>query len=220
MKHVFLIFGYGVPKNIMDDDNYRVYVRTAFNTIFDIAAKNNIHDPLIICAGGKTDCYKPYKRTEAEEMIRLMKTFVQIPALKKKTKSWKFIPEKKSLSTVENFLYCKEDLQKRNIFEAHIHVFCEYTRGKRLQTLSKKVFQNPYRVQMLPIDFDSSPNRYLEPSFIEEKEKKELAHCLWALKNEENLKKHHSLLEEKLVYLRNAGPHMHTEAVRTWWEKN
>ena len=25
MNHIFLIFGYGVPKNILKDDNYNVY---------------------------------------------------------------------------------------------------------------------------------------------------------------------------------------------------
>jgi methionyl-tRNA synthetase len=42
-----------------------------FNKIYDLVTRNDIAKPLIIFSGGKTDCFKPYKRNEASEMIKL-----------------------------------------------------------------------------------------------------------------------------------------------------
>jgi len=69
MKQVFIVMGYGVPQDIMADGNYAVYLRNVFNHIYDEASRRKV-EPIIIFSGGKTDLFKPYKRTEAGEMIK------------------------------------------------------------------------------------------------------------------------------------------------------
>jgi hypothetical protein len=219
MRNIFLVFGYGIPKNILKDENYNFYLKMVFNRIYDLVIKKDIKNPIIICSGGKTDMFKPYKRTEAEEMIKLLKKLARRPFLKFVTKIWLFIPEKKSLSTLENFLNCKALLKKRRIQKANLYIFCEQTREKRIKTVGRKIFDKNYNFQVIPIDFDISSNRYIDPEFLVKKEKAELKHSLWALEKPENLKKHHKLFQEKIDYLREAGPDVHVNAVKKWWKK-
>ena len=219
MKNIFLVFGYGIPRNILKDENYNFYLKMVFNQIYNLVIKKNIDNPVIICSGGKTDIYKPYKRTEGEEMIRLFKQIAKRPFLKEITKDWLFIPEKTSLSTVENFLNCGVILKKKRIQRANLFIFCEKTRERRIKRLAKEVLDKNYNFQILPIDFDISENRYLDHKFLKKKERLVLKHDLWALQSPENLKKYHKIFEEKFDFLRNAGSNAHTEAVRQWWEK-
>ncbi|MBU0660650.1 hypothetical protein KKG22_00555 [Patescibacteria group bacterium] len=219
MKNIFLVFGYGIPKNILKDENYNFYLKMVFNQIYSLVVENNIDNPVIICSGGKTDLYKPHKRTEGAEMVKLLKNIAKRPFLKKVTKDWLFVPEKTSLSTLENFLNCRAILNKKGIQKASLYVFCEKTREKRIQRLAKETLDKNYNFQVLPVDFDISENRYLDPKFIAKKEKLVLKHDLWALENPENLKKYHKLFEEKFEFLRKAGPNAHTKAVKAWWEK-
>lgn len=219
MKNVFLVFGYGIPKDIHKDENYNFYLKMVFNKIYDFVIKQNIKNPIIICSGGKTDMFKPYRRTEAEEMIKLLKMLAKRRFLKTVTKDWLFLPEKKSLSTLENFINCKELLKGKKINKANLYIFCEQTREKRIKTVGKKIFDKNYNFQVVPIDFDVSSNRYIDPEFLAKKERVELNHSLWALESTENLKKHHELFQEKIDYLRKAGSDVHVEAVKEWWEK-
>jgi hypothetical protein len=76
-----------------------------------------------------------------------------------------------------------------------------------------------YNFTVIPIDFDTSPNRYLDPKFLVKKERLVLKHDLWALESSTNLKKYHRLFEEKLKFLRQAGPKVHTKAIKEWWER-
>ncbi|MFA7663100.1 MAG: hypothetical protein WCX88_04260, partial [Patescibacteria group bacterium] len=85
--------------------------------------------------------------------------------------------------------------------------------------LATKIFDKNYNFKIIPIDFDVSANRYLSPDFIAKKERANLENSLWALKNPKNLKKYHAALVEKIEYLRKAGPKIHAEAVKTWWEQ-
>ena len=217
-NNIFLVFGYGVPKNILKDENYNFYLKMVFNKIYDLVVKNKIAKPVIIFSGGKTDCHKPYKRNEADEMIKLFGTLGKKPLLKKTTKNWIFLSEKRSLSTLENFLRCKEIILKRKIKKANLYIFCEQTRVERVKILAGKIFDRNYNSHIVPIDFDISSNRYLDSKFIAEKEQEELRCALWASKNPENLKKHHKLFGEKIKFLRKTGAKKHEEAVREWWK--
>ncbi len=217
-NNIFLVFGYGVPKDILKDENYNFYLKLVFNRIYNLVVKNKIVKPVIIFSGGKTDCHKPYKRNEADEMIKLFKELSKKPLLKNIIKSWTFLSEKKSLSTLENFLRCREMILKRKIKKAKLYIFCEQTRERRVKILAKKIFDKNYNSCVVPIDFDVSSNRYLDPEVIVKKEREELKHSLRALKNSENLKKHHKFFEEKIKFLRKAGTKKHEEAVRKWWE--
>jgi len=220
MNDVFLVFGYGIPKNILKDENYNFYLKMVFNKIYDFVVKDKIDKPVIITCGGETDMFKSYKRTEAEEMIKLFSTFVkERPFLKLITKNWLFIPENKSLSTLENLLNSNEIVQKKKIKKANFFIFCEQTREKRIKVLAKKILDKNYNFLVVPIDFDVSANRYLSPEFLTKKEKVELEHSLWALQSPEKLKKHHEVFVEKIEYLRKAGPEVHVEAVKKWWEQ-
>lgn len=220
MNDIFLVFGYGIPKDILKDENYNFYLKMVFNRIYDFVIKNKIDKPAIITCGGKTDMLKPYKRTEADEMIKLFSAFIkERPFLKPMTKNWLFIPENKSLSTLENLLNSNKIIRKRRIKKANFFIFCEQTRKKRIKVLTKKILDKNYNFLVEAIDFDVSANRYLSPEFLIKKEKAELEHSLWALQNPKNLKKHHEVFVEKIEYLRNAGPKVHVEAVKEWWKQ-
>lgn len=216
-SNIFLIPGYGVPKDILKDENYSFYLKMVFNSVYDSAIKTNTPKNYVIFSGGKTDCFKPYKRTEAEEMQRYMKTYLTTkPYLNSFIKTLQFIIEKNALSSLENFLNTRTILEKKKI-EGSIYVFCEKTRIRRMGALAKKVFLGT-KVELVPIDFDSSANRYLALEFIEEREKKILKLDLWALKHESNTKRHHTLFKKKIDYLRKSGSKNQVAAVKKWWE--
>jgi hypothetical protein len=220
MNDVFLVFGYGIPKDILRDENYNFYLKMVFNKIYDFSLQNQHKKSLIICCGGETDMIKPYKRNEADEMIKFFTEFIrQRPFLNPITENWLFISENKSLSTLENLLNGKKIIEKRKIKKANFFIFCEQTREKRIKVLVKKIFNKNYNFQIVPIDFDVSANRYLPPELLAKKEKAELEHSLWALRSNENLKKHHEVFIEKIEYLRKAGLKVHVEAVKKWWEQ-
>lgn len=216
---IFLIPGYGVPDNIFEDENYNFYLKIAFNRIYNSTIDEDIEAPIIICSGGNTDMQEPYNRTEAGEMIKFLQHLADRPAVEGKADSWQFIAEEDALSTLENLLNFKKILQEKDIDQASITIFCEQTRADRIETLAEKILGEIYEFEVEPIDFDVSENRYLDSEFIEEKEQKELDHALWALESEDNLNKHHKLLEEKIEYLRESGPENHKQAVREWWEE-
>jgi hypothetical protein len=203
MTDIFLVFGYGVPKDILKDENYNFYLKMVFNKIYDISIKRNSKKSLIIFCGGKTDMFKPYRRTEADEMIRFFTNLIRKrPFLSRLTKNWLLIPEKTSLSTLENLINSKKIIEKKAIKNAHLAIFCEQTRKRRISVLAKKILgARHYSVQVMPIDFDISANRYLLPDFIDRKEKAELKHSLSALKSPENLKNITKFLPKNLDIL-------------------
>lgn len=104
MKNSFLIPGYGVPKNILKDENYNFYLKIILNAIFDLTVKKKQEKSVIIFSGGKTDCYRPYKRTEADEMIKLFRSLINHARLGAVTKNWQLIPEKKSVVQFGKFI--------------------------------------------------------------------------------------------------------------------
>lgn len=219
MKNIFLVSGYGMPEDIFKDHNYNFYLKSVFNKIYDLAIQNNNKGIIIICSGGKTDCFKPYKRDEANEILKFLKYLSQRYGLKKVTKNWKFIKETRSLSSLENILNAQKLIKNKKIKKAKWRIFCEHTRKKKVETLAKKILNKSYDFEVLGIDFDVSPNRYLESKFLAEKERKDLNNALWALKSSENLKKYHKLLEERISFLRKNGTKIHREAIKAWWEE-
>lgn len=217
MTNIFLVFGYGVPKNIFTDENYIFYLNGVFNKIYDLTINNKNAKPLIIFSGGNNDFFKPYKRCDADEMIKLFKKLSARPFLKNKTKHWQLVAEKNSISTLENLLFTKKIITKK-VSKASIYIFCEATRAPRIKTLSTKIFGKNFKCHIMPIDFDVSSNRYLDPDFIANKEKTEIKHTLWALKSPANLKKHHQVFKERTEYIRKIGGGQ-PDAVKKWWDK-
>lgn len=220
MKNIYLVLGYGIPTNIYKDENYNFYLKTVFNKIFDNVTREKINKPLIFFCGGKTDLFRPYKRTEATEMIKFFKLFIKRHLiLKSITKDWIFIAENKSLSTLENLVYSKEVLDDYKIRKISLVIFCEQTRAKRVEIISRRVFKKNFPVKVVPIDFDVSDNRYLQKNFINKKEKSELNHSLWALQIAENMKKHHEVFVEKIEYMKKVKSKEQVSAMRQWWEQ-
>ncbi len=216
MTPVFLIPGYGIPRDIEDDLHYSIYLRTAFNAIYEACARSGEWNATIILSGGKTDMVPPYRRTEATEMKKVFRKLVDRKGPKARTKSWKILLEQRSLSTLDNLLFAREILRRKRLSGAAMTFFCETTRTGRMRTLARRIFP---KARIVPIDFDQSANRYLDPAFLKEKERQVLAFDLWALQSPTYLKKHHSLFKEKMAFLRKAGPAHHVDAVRAWWEK-
>ncbi|MFZ2189209.1 MAG: hypothetical protein WA057_00485 [Candidatus Magasanikiibacteriota bacterium] len=216
MQKIFVILGYGVPKNIMTDDNYGCYLGFTFNKIYD---EVNGEQAKILFCGGKTDCHSPYKRTEAEEMFKLFVSFAKRKFIKAKTKDWQYIKEKKSVCRLENFLYTYDYLVKHKIKSAEVVVFCEYTRRKRAGELIKRIFKG-YKVKLEPVDFDLSPNRYLDKDFISKKENRQQAWALRALADKNELKKFIQNHKDKLKFLRENNYINNPEVVEEWWKIN
>lgn len=209
-----------MPKDIFKDEKYNFYLKIVFNKIYSIVIKNNITKPIIIFCGGNTDGLKPYKRTEADEMIKFFATMIkEQPFLKSLTRNWIIVSEKESLSTLENLINSKKIIAKRKIRKANLFIFCEQTRENRIKVLARKIFDKNYNFQIEPIDFDVSANRYLSPEYLSKKENTELKHSLWALQSPENLKKHHKVFEEKFEYFRKMGYKAHVNAVKEWWDQ-
>lgn len=219
MENIFLVLGYGIPKNILKSEKYGFYLNSVFNKIYDLAVKNKISKPIIIFSGGDTDRYKPYKRNEADEMIKLFRILKKRSFVKKVAKDWILLPEKKSLSTLENFLNCKKIIANKKIKEANLHIFCEQTRRKRVRTLAGKIFGQNYKCCIIPLDFNFSFNRYLDPDFIIKKERTELKHCLWALRSKKNLEMHHKTFEEKFAFLRKFNTDKRPDALKKYWDQ-
>ncbi len=220
MHNVFLIFGYGVPKNIFLDENLTVYLKQVFNRIYDHTVENpSTSEPVIVFSGGKTDLFNPYKRTEADEMIRFFKKLCTRPFVKNITKKWFLISEKKALSTLENFLFSREIVYKKNLLKANIYIFCEQSREQRIKALGKKLLPG-FIVKVIPIDFDTSGHRYLDKDFLKKKEETELQHSLWALENPQHVKEHHKIFQKKIELLRNTKPELRQKVLKAWWENN
>lgn len=220
MNNVFLVFGYGVPKNIIKDEKYNFYLKKVFNKIYSIVTQNNIPKPIIIFCGGNTDGFKPYKRTEADEMIKFFSKLIRDrPSIKSLTENWDLISENKSLSTLENLINSKKIISKRKIKKANFFIFCEQTREDRIKILARKIFDRNFNFRVEPVDFDVSANRYLSPEYLSKKENTELKHSFWALQSPDNLKKHHKFFKEKFEYFRKMGPKAHTNVVKKWWDQ-
>lgn len=216
MLKMFVLLGYGVPKDIMVDGNYNRYLGSAFNRIYDIA---QCEDAVILFCGGKTDCYPPYERTEAEEMQRFFKTLAERKCVNNKTKNWQYVKEKKSVCRLENFLYAREYIVKHKIKKPLVTIFCEYTRTKRAGELIKRIFKGG-KIKLEPIDFDLSPNRYLDKDFLRKKEDKQMRRSLRALEDKTELRKFIRNHKDKLKFFRENNYINNPKIVEEWWKKN
>jgi hypothetical protein len=217
MQAFFLINGYGIPKDIFSDDHYRHYLHTAFNSVYEMSIRDEL-EPIIIFSGGKTDMFKPYRRTEAGEMSKFFKSLAKRPMISKVTKSWKYESEVRALSSLENLIFARDLLKKYPRARSGTIVF-EQTRSKRIHTLAKQVFAKYDELKFIPIEFDISAARY-DLDLIDKKEAFALKMDLWSLESPKNLKLHHEIFEDKIKTLRRAGPIGHAEALQAWWKKS
>jgi len=215
-KQIYLILGYGVPKDILSDKHYDRYFSQAFNCIYNQSAGG---PAVIIFSGGPTDCYKPYKRTEAGEMLKLFKKFCGQSFVRKAVKRWKLLVENKSLSTLENLLFAKNILIGKKIKGGNLTIFCEATRVRRIKILAGKIFSKLFKIKIVSVDFDTSVNRYCAKDFLDKKEKKSLKLELRALKDKKLLKKARGLCLERLEMFRNEGYNKNPVVITKWWKE-
>lgn len=210
MADVFCILGYGIPENIATDENYGLYLKSAFNRIFAVAEGKSAR---IMVSGGKTDCVPPFTRTEAGEMARFFCALLHRPAVAALTKKWKVEREMKSISTLENLLFLKKMVKPGD----RVTVICEWSRVGRVSALAKKIFKK--KVAVWGIDFDQSINRYHGKKVLAAKERKVLKQELASLASAAALKAHHKAIEDKIAFCRAAyGKMSHAEAVKKYWE--
>lgn len=186
-----LICGYGVPKNILEDKNYHAYLIACFNCLFDHHQNDR---GVIVLNGGPTDCYKPYRRTEAGEIAKwLQKKKIAVEKLTGKKLPWKIISKPKSLSSVENLLNFKPLAQGTKI------IFCEQIRSPRIKKLANKIFGR--QTKIIPIDFDASARRY-SPLRTKQSEQDFLRMELRAVNDPNALKTIRNFMKKKLTIMR------------------
>lgn len=210
----FIICGYGIPEDIEKNVNYTTYLHVAFNTIYEHVAGE---EAFIIACGGPTNCTPPFDGTEAELILDYLSDLADRDGVSTQTENWSFIPESKSLSTLENFLFAKNILDGVS-FQGAAFVFCEKTREPRVKTFTEKIFGESTTV--IPIDFDISQNRYLDPATIQRKEEFGITEGLWTLEDPERIEKHHAFFERKFAFIRKRQSEglSHEDAVKEWFE--
>lgn len=211
----FIICGYGLPKDIHRDQNYTVYLHIVFNRIYELAAAQSA---AIIPCGGSTNCEPPYIGTEARLIVDYLSELTNREETRIQTSSWRFFPEERSLSTLENLLFAKEILKKEGL-TGQIVIFCEKTREPRLVSFAEHIFPNG-AVSVSAVDFDISKNRYLHPSIINKKEHLAMEEGLWTLQDPDRMQKHHELFQKKFEFLRKRQSEglSHVDAVKEWFE--
>lgn len=214
---VFIIPGYGIPESIEQDQNYLTYLHVAFNRIYDSAKGEKA---LIIPCGGPTNCTPPYEGTDAGIMTDYIQKLINRPETGNRCSAWSIIQENQSLSTLENLLYAKLIIDGTGECDS-ITIFCEATRGERIQKVSSAIFGMSILVVVEPIDFDTSPNRYLADEIIQKREQAEIAGSLWALENSDRLRRHRELFERRIALLRSLqdGGMSHVDAVAEWYRQ-
>lgn len=217
MSTAFLVLGYGVPDDVFTDANYTTYLRVVLNTIWSDPAK----DKIVWFAGGRTDLRKPYRRTEAGEMLRFFRRWERLPIVRRVTKQWHVASNPHPLGVPESLAWFVEYLG-RVAFDRTV-VFCEATRRHRVETLMQHLVDSKVsrdeRALTIGVDFDTSANRYRSLDEIKEREQAELDLDTWALESPVNLHRYRQLREERMKFLRAAGPKRHVQAIQDWEER-
>lgn len=217
MRTAYLVLGYGVPDDIFTDANYGTYLRIVLNAIWSDRADSKI----VLFAGGPTDMTPPYCRTEAQQMLGFFRRWARRREVRDTVEQWRVASNDYSLGVPDSLTWFVEYLNRVD-FDRTV-VFCEKTRRKRVESLTQQlvgpeVLRNGQAL-VLGIDFDTSANRYRPADEITEREAAELDLDTWALKSPTNLGRYRWLRQERLKFLRAAGPKRHVQAVRAWEQR-
>ncbi len=214
--NIYLICGYGIPKDINNDQSYLTYLHLALNRVYELSSGK---DAALIFCGGPTNCEPPFEGTEAYVMAEYVRSFIMRDELREKTALWKVLEEDRSLSTLENLLCAKELIEEENI-EGQVVIFCEYTRRKRLEAFGDKLFGDQLE-KVFPIDFDVSKNRYIDSGVLQKKEDLASKEGLWTLEDPERIALHHVFFEKKFAFFRErqAAGVAHVDVVEEWFTK-
>ncbi|MBI3251272.1 MAG: hypothetical protein HYZ61_05505, partial [Candidatus Andersenbacteria bacterium] len=169
-------------------------------------------DGTIVMNGGATDIFKPYKRTEAEEIKKwIFFTIGKSVHFSKVKKHWKFVVRPKSLTTVENLLNFAETIDlstpptsRRSRSGNNTLIFCEATRSARIHRLVREI-PRLKKAKIIAIDFDSSTRRY-DLDTIKKNERDFLRLELAALQDPTRLMSLRNFAKEKLRIMRTFSP--------------
>jgi hypothetical protein len=213
---LFIVPGYGVPKNIFKDENYLKYLNYASNYLSQFTLRNPDVNIAIIFCGGKIDMYKPYKRTAASEMVKLFRKIIDKKFTKDALSQITILEEAKSFSTLDDLLYTKEVMSKKRIHPDKIFIFCESSREDRLRKLAEQIFGQPSTT--LPIVLPAKGQKK-DPRLLKQKEEVALRWSLKALKDSNYLKKYRTIYREKLDLLRKTPEADRPKALLQWWKK-
>lgn len=136
-SQVFYVNGYGVPRDVLTDANYRHYVQYVISY-----AETSDAPVLIYFVGGATDPAQPDK-TEAGEMERLAETLIR--------------PDRRDRLTLR-LITEATDLPGNIRAFAHrlpageqVTVFCEYARQDRMRFLVHRMLKG---AKVVPVAFD------------------------------------------------------------------
>ncbi len=185
MKYFFIVLGYGVPRDIMEDLNYSIYLRGVLGRIFDLIGNTGDNQGTVFFCGARTDFFPPYRRNEATEMRKLFRHLLNRDVLRGLTSRLKLSQDKCSFSALESLRSAANVIQ--DLYgEWRIIVFCEHTRTGRILKLAQHIFNAMgYGVRVIPIDFDQSDLRYHDREAIEQRERGETEYALNALGSSE-----------------------------------
>jgi hypothetical protein len=190
------INGYGVPRDILSDMSYHAYLVQVFNHLWRSYGDARL---TLIPAGGKTDLFPPYKRTEAGEMVRWLK-----PRIKKLKLKWD-IKTCGALTALENMLAVK-----RLVGNASGIYFCELSRRAKTQRLAREVFGDKLRVS--GIEFDGSAPGY-DLKTRRAMERLDVRYGLLALKDPAWRKKLEQAARLKIETLRKTNPQVRAQEI-------
>jgi hypothetical protein len=214
MARVSIILGYGIPEDIFKDRNYEFYLKKCFNDIVT-KKRDQKSQRIVIFSGGMTDCFPPYSRSEAREMLRYFEFLIAESSSKD---HWKLITEDTSLSTLQNLVNVRRIIQENNITSDHITIFCEITRQKRVQKLAETIFSNS-NVRVSPMNFYKSS--HTDDSFhsVENKERCILEQDIKSLSNKNYFEQHIKFYKTKFDILRNTSPSEREDKLKQLWEE-
>ena len=222
MPHVYLIFGYGIPRDILRDAAYRAYLGGVLGFISRDVVRRRVRQPVVIASGGRTDCFAPYRRYEGVELLRGFRALAVRPPVAPATRSWRLLTERTALSTLENITGSRDVLRRRGIKPGSITMFCEPPRSRRVRAAGRQVFGRiPLRVVAVPFPAPTEPSQNRRA--IAAKERRAIAYDRWALRSPANFRRYHARYRRKLEFMRQMGPkHGHPQltgpALRGWWQ--
>lgn len=215
-REIFLIPGYGVPRDMATDGNYPRYLGLVFNFLFSEARRGVIGT--VVMSGGASDMTAPYRRTEAGEMAKVMKAWATRAECREAFRGWRWQKETKAILSVENLVLTKEWCDQQGLSGGRLTLFVEATRAARLSRLARLVFAG-WTVRVVPVDFDLSANRYVEEAFLHRREATAWRWEARACRDASFRRELHTLARRRLTKLREAGDTAHVHAVRAWWEE-
>lgn len=205
---IYIVPGYGIPKDIFTNKTYAIYLKHVYDHVLINSTKYPKTKIIIIFSGGLTDILPPYKRTEAKEMYKYFtKTFgLNIKYIKYKL-------EQRSLSSLENQIYSKQIIDRIKSTNKNITIFGEKSRLARIRKTAKIIFP---KISAVGITLPEN-KQVADKKLVNKKEKIVMEYSLWALKSEQNLKKFRRVFINKFRYLRKFPIDAQDEAVTKWW---